>query len=242
MRCFHPQGSICLSALLLASQPAAHAREWELQAGVSSAQVVRGLVYIDQPLAEVSGSWWSARGWSAGAVAAGALHAPQRSLSANAGYGWPVADGVDAYVALGHSTYRREGDWRLHYGDARFGVNVHDQLFLSVHRSFDVRMSRPFDATTGQYGGGTGPVAGTLAKEAVWRQPLPHALTLLAGVGHASVRASAGLSYWYGSVGVRAALGRADLEATWIDTGGGPARWWGAQAGKRWVGSVRWNF
>jgi hypothetical protein len=243
MRCPYLPGPLVLSALLLACQLPALAQDWEAQAGLASAQAVRGLAHIDRPLAELSGTWRHAAGWSLGAAGATALHGPQASLSASAGYGWPLAGGADAYVTLGRADYRRANNWRLRYDDASVGVNLRDRLFLSVSRSFHVHAPAAYGPAYGgamgyTYGYGTG----TVAKEALWRQDLPHGLTLVAGVGHAALRASGGFSYWYGSVGLRATLGDADLEATWIDSDSGVARWWGAQARGRWVGSVRWNF
>lgn len=239
MRRSYPPGPLCLSALLLGGALPAAAQEWHAQAGLSSAQVIRGLVYIEGPLAELSGRWSNGQGWSAGATAARALDAPQASMAASAGYGWPVADGVDAYVALGRAAYRREAGWRLRYDDARVSVNLHDRLFVTLNRLFDVHGRIPAGAGYGPtYGSGEG----LLAKEALWRQPLPHGLSVVAGAGHAKLRGPGSRSYWYGSVGLRATVRDIDLEATFIDTGSGPARWWGAQAGQRWVGSARWYF
>lgn len=241
-----PAGPIRVAALLLlACQPTGAAAEQfptpspsslPLSSGgsiaLSSAQTERGLAYLDKPLAEASWSWWNEAGWSVGASAAKTFHGPQAALAANLGYSWQLADAVDAYFALSHSDYRRQGGWRYRYDQARFTVNLHDRLFLSVGSLFNVRSRTAYGAM---------PVAGTVAKELVWRQMLPAGLTLTAGAGHAAQHGPSRFSYWYGNVGLRAVLGRATLEGNWITTDSGARRYWGSQAGQRWVASVRWD-
>lgn len=221
---------LACQALGAAAQQVEHNSDWT--AALASAQTERGLAYLDKPLAEVSWNWWTDTGWSAGASAAKTLHGPQAALSASAGYGWPLADAVDAYVALSHSDYRREGDSRYRYDNARLTVNLGDRLFASVSSVFNVHSRSAYGAMA---------VAGTLAKELVWRQALPDGLTLTAGIGHAAQRGPSRFSYRYGNLGLRAVLGRATLEGNWITTDSGARRYWGNQAGKRWVASVRWD-
>lgn len=222
-----------LAALLLAcQQQGASAQESAWTVAVSSARSERGLAYLDKPLAEASWNWWSARGWSVGATAAKALHGPQAALSTSAGYSWPLASGVDAYVALSHSDYRREGDWRYRHNNVRVTVNVGDRLFASLSSLYDARSRSSY---------GSLPVARALARELVWRQPLPSGLTLVAGAGHASDRGPSNFSYLYGNLGLRAAVRDATFEASWITTDSGARRYWGSRAGNRWVASLRWD-
>ncbi len=234
MSCRSPFAAQSGAAILLLTCQlgSAWGRESAVTVAVASAQSERGLAYLDAPLAEAALSWWNERGWSAGVSGARTLRHGQSALAAHAGYGWPLATQVDAYVALGYSDYRRADHWRYRYAHLAATVNVNDRLFVSVRRLFDARMDGPYS---------TGPVAATVAKELVWRQPLPAGLTLVAGAGHAAQRGQGAYSYWYGNVGLRAVVRSVTLDASYIATDAEARRYWGSQAGKRWVASARWE-
>jgi len=229
-----PASSTLIAVLLACRMDGARAAgsDWtsEAEAAVATAQTERGLAYLETPLAEASWSLANGDGWSLGATAAKTFHGAQAALTASVAYGWPLAAGVDAYVALGHNTYHDRGGWRYRYESARATVNAGDRLFASVTQLFHGRIHA---------NDGSMAVPPALAKELVWRQPLATGPTLVAGVGHAAQRHRPQASYWYGNLGLAVPVGDATLEASWIATDAAARRYWGAQAGNRWVASLR---
>jgi hypothetical protein len=223
-----------LATVLLLSAPAWTWAQPTFTLGASTAQVDRGRAYIDRPLAEASASYYSEQGWFGGVSASSTLHGEHQSgLSGFAGYARPLADDLTAQLALSRHRYRGRMGVRYDYDEATLTLNYRDRLFVSVSRLFDVVAVYPYAPEMHGH---------AMVGEAVWRQPLPHGLSLLAGVGHTSARMPGRVGYLYGNLSLTAPVGKAKVEVSYIATDAEAKRSYGSRAANRWVGSVRWHF
>lgn len=228
-------GALCAS-LLFVAVPAA-CMDWQFEVGAGTHLIRRGVTYSDEGFVQARASAYAGNGWFVGISGANVRPEPySRGLQvlADLGYGWPLADGWEAQLAVTHYDYLGHAPLRaFKYDDLTLTVDYKDLIFFSVaaspNNAFLLADDRIMRGKTVSY-------------DLVLRYPLTPGWIAHAGVGHATVRTSLGSGYTYGDVGISRQVGRMQAGISYIATGSAAKERFGPSASNRWVASMTHHF
>lgn len=233
----HPclPGALCASLFLVAIP--APCMDWQFELGAGTHLIRRGVSYSDEGFIQGRASAYVGNGWFVGISGANVRPAPYRrglQVLADLGYGWPIADGWEAQLAVTHYDYLGHARLRaFKYDDLTLTVDYRDLVFFSVAAS----PNNAFLTADGRIMTGK-----TVSYDLVLRYPFMTGWSVHAGIGHATLRTSPGPGYAYGDVGISRQYDRMQASVSYIATDGTAKARFGPAASNRWVASLTYHF
>lgn len=228
-------GALC--AWLLLVPISAPCMDWQFELGAGTHLIRRGVSYSDDAFVQARASAYAGNGWFVGISGANVRPSPYRKgvqILADAGYGWPLADGWEAQVAVTHYDYLGHAELRVFkYDDLTLTIDYKDLVFFSVA----VSPNNAFLMANGQIATGK-----TVSYDLVLRYPLTLGWSAHAGIGHATLRTSPGPGYVYGDAGVSRQFGRMQASISYIATDSTAKARFGQTGSNRWVASLTHHF
>lgn len=226
---------LTLLAGLCLSCAAAHAQEVDLNLGLSSALLVRGVALGNaRPALQGGVSVSTADGWlvslGVAALRPSADEGWTEQVHARLGHAFRLDDDWSAQVAAVHYAYPFD-DYLRPFERDELGATLawRDQVFASVTGLRQARLP-----ASGH--------RGSIAWDLVLRQPLgrwgDRSLALGAGLGHLDPQHRPGASYNYGHLGLSGRIGDVQLDLSRVVTDSQARERFGAAADSRWVASL----
>lgn len=236
----NPGRALVLAALLLAVCGGARAQGWGGAAGLVSDYVYRGLsLSSNRPAGQLDLHYRGLDGWYAGLWASSVKRFPYESASAELDpyLGWQRRFGAawSANFSAVHHDYPWDNPGRRYdYEELSASLGYADRVFLTLTWSPDSAVETRYRFVSGR---------SVLSYDLALRQPLPHALSLNAGIGYSDLRWAVGSGYVYGNAGLGWDWRGLHLDLSWITTDGTARRlFYEDVAVRRLVGTVLWHF
>lgn len=205
--------------------------DWQFDLGAGTNRVRRGVAYGDDPFVQARASAYAGNGWFFG-VSGANVRTTHSGLEviADAGYGWPLADGWEAQLAVSHYDYHGNARLRrFRYDDLTLTLDYRDVLFVSVTGS----PNTAFLIGNGQIRTGK-----TVSWDLILRYPFLPGWSATAGIGYSRLEAFPEFGYLYGNAAVGWQIGQMQVNLSYIATDSTAKVRFGTAAENRWVASI----